>query len=167
MHELLRGVVKDPPPCVDTTPIPTKPGLTQRSIAMERIANNSCGGCHSKFEPLAFGLEKFDGLGAYHDEDEHGNRLRDDGEILVPGSAKSVKYDSAAELMNLLANSDRVSQSFTWKITQFALGRPLVAEDAAIVDRIHTTARQNGSTWKAVMTAIVESDLVRNKRTEE
>lgn len=167
MHELLRGVVKDPPPCVDTTPVPTKPGLTQRSIAMERIANNSCGGCHSKFEPLAFGLEKFDGLGAYHDKDEHGNKLREDGEILIPGTAESIKYKSSAELMNLLADSDRVSQSFTWKITQFALGRPLVAEDAAIVDEIHATARQNGSTWKAVMTAIVQSDLVKNKRTED
>ncbi|HIE95942.1 MAG TPA: DUF1588 domain-containing protein, partial [Fuerstia sp.] len=39
MHELLRGVVKDPPPCVDTTPVPTKAGLTQRSIAMQRISN--------------------------------------------------------------------------------------------------------------------------------
>lgn len=160
MHELLRGVVKDPPPCVDTTPVPTKPGVTQRSIAMQRIENKSCGGCHAKFEPLAFGLEKFDGLGAYHDKDEHGNELRDDGELLVPGTSASVKYKTAAELMDLLAESDRVSQSFTWKITQFALGRPLVAEDAATVDKIHQQARQSGSTWKAVIKSIVNSDLV-------
>ena len=49
MHELLRGVVKDPPPCVDTTPVPTKPGLSQRMIAEERIANETCGGCHGRF----------------------------------------------------------------------------------------------------------------------
>ena len=166
MHELLRGVVKDPPPCVDTTPIPTKPGLTQRSIAMERIANASCGGCHEKFEPLAFGLEKFDGVGAYHEKDEHGNRLRDDGEILFPGTAVPVKYASTGELMDLLANSDRVSQSLTWKVTQFSLGRPLVAEDATIVDKIHKTAQKNGGTWSALLTAIVDSDLVRRTRTQ-
>jgi len=167
MHELLRGVVKDPPPCVDTTPIPTKPGLTQRSIAMERIANPSCGGCHAKFEPLAFGLEKFDGIGAYHEQDEHGNKLRDDGDILFPGAETAVKYDSSEQLMNLLADSDRVSQSLTWKVTQFSLGRPLVAEDAAVVDRIHKAAIKNGGTWSAVMTAIVNSDLVRMTRTVE
>jgi hypothetical protein len=166
MHELLRGVVKDPPPCVDTTPIPTKAGLTQRSIAMQRISNASCGGCHSKFEPLAFGLEKFNGIGAYHDTDEHGNKLRGDGEILFPGTAKAVQYADSAELMDLLASSDRVSQTLTWKVAQFALGRPLVAEDAAVVDNIHNAARANGGTWSALMTAIVTSDLVQTTKTE-
>ena len=166
MHELLRGVVKDPPPCVDTTPIPTKPGLTQRSIAMQRITNATCGGCHSKFEPLAFGLEKFNGIGDYHDVDEHGNKLLDDGEILFPGAAAPVKYRSSAELMDLLASSDRVSQSLSWKVIQFALGRPLVAEDAALVDKVHEQSRANGGTWTSLMVSLVSSDLVQKTRTE-
>ena len=165
MHELLRGVVNDPPPCVDTTPVPTSPGRTQRSIAEGRIADEQCGGCHGRFEPLAFGLEKFDGIGRYHDRDEHGNELRDDGQVLIPGDAKAVKYNNTQELMDLLAASHRVSQSFTWKVTQFALGRPLVAEDAAEVDRIHTQAMQDGGTWKATMKAIVSSELVTLTRT--
>ena len=160
MHELLRGVVKDPPPCVDTTPVATEPGTTQRSIALQRINNSSCGGCHSKFEPLAFGLEKFDGIGRYHESDEHGNQLRDDGEILFPGASASIAYSSSEELMNLLAESDRVKESFTWKVTQFALGRPLAADDAATVSGIHRQAQYNGGTWQATITAIVKSDLV-------
>lgn len=166
MHELLRGVVRDPPPCVDTTPVPTAPGLTQRAIALQRINNNSCGGCHSRFEPLAFGLEKFDGLGRWSEQDQHGNKLRDDGEILFPGAAAPVKYDSSATLMNLLAKSDRVKLSLTWKVTQYAVGRPLGAADAAIVDRIHEEAQMNGGTWPALMTAIVTSELVTQTRTE-
>lgn len=162
MHELLRGSVKDPPPCVDTTPPPTKAGLTQRSVAESRIANKNCGGCHAKFEPLAFGLEKFNGLGAFAERDHHGNPLRDDGEILFPGEAKPVQYKSAAELMNLLAASDRVRQTITWKLTQFALGRPLGAGDAAEVARIHQRAEEAGGTYQALMTAIVTSELVRN-----
>ena len=166
MHELLRGVVKDPPPCVDTTPVATSPGKTQRSIAMARIANPNCGGCHGRFEPLAFGLEKFDGIGAYHDKDEHGNKLRDDGKLLIPGDAEVVSFESSAELMNLLAESERVSQSLTWKITQFSLGRPLLAEDASIVDTIHKAAQENGGTWSAVIRAIIASDLVQKTNTE-
>lgn len=167
LHDLLRGVVKDPPPCVDTTPVPTKAGLTQRGIAVQRLANKACGGCHSKFEPLAFGLEKFDGLGAFHEEDEHGNRLRDDGEILIPGSAGSVKYESAAKLMDLLAESDRVKETMTWKVTQFSLGRPLGAKDARIVGKIHAAAQKGGGTYSSLITAIVMSDLVRMTRTEQ
>lgn len=166
MHELLRGVVKDPPPCVDTTPTPTSKGVTNRSVALERIGNSACGGCHSKFEPLAFGLEKFDGLGAFHDEDEHGNPLRDDGRILFPGRAEPVPYRSAAELMDLLAASDRVRESITWKVTQFAVGRPLGAEDARVLAAIHDEAVRNGGTYQSLLTAIVLSDLVQMTRTE-
>lgn len=167
MHELLRGVVKDPPPCVDTTPIPTKPGVTKRAIAMGRITNASCGGCHQKFEPLAFGLEQYDGLGAFHSKDEHGNDLRSDGDILFPGTSTAVKFKTSSELMNLLAESERVRESITWKVTQFAVGRPLGAADAKVVGKIHSEAQKNGGTYQALMTAIVMSDLIQMTGTDE
>ena len=154
-------------PDADTTPVPTKAGATHRTISINRIANKSCGGCHKKFEPLAFGLEKFDGSGAYHDVDRHGNKLRDDGEILFPGAAKPVSYASASELMDLLAGSDRVSLSITWKLTQFSLGRPLVAADARIVNDIHKASQEAGGTYASLITAIVLSDLVQMTLTEE
>lgn len=167
MHELLRGVVKDPPACVDTTPVPTKPGVSQRAIAEDRIANETCGGCHSRFEPLAFGLEKFDGLGGYHESDEHGNELRDDGTIVFPGASEAVNYGSSRELMDLMAGSERVKESITWKLTQFALGRPLTGADAGAVQAIHKTAQKNGGTYQATLTAIATSDLVTMMQTDE
>jgi len=166
LHNLLDGEVSDPPPGVDTTPVPPKPGLSQRAIAKARIANKSCGGCHSKFEPLAFGLEKFDGLGTYHETDEHDNTLRDDGEILFPGKSKPVAYQSSAEMMDLLAGSDRVKQTLTRKLVQWAVGRPLVKEDEPIIERIHRAAWAKGGTYQDLMTALVMSDLVRKTRTE-
>ncbi|HIE95943.1 MAG TPA: DUF1585 domain-containing protein [Fuerstia sp.] len=78
----------------------------------------------------------------------------------------AVKYADSTELMNLLAESDRVSQTLTWKVAQFAVGRPFVAEDAAIVDNIHKVAQANGGTWSALITAIVTSDLVQTTKTE-
>ena len=59
LNDLLFSEVGDPPPGLDTTPVPTSPGRTHRAIATERVESASCGGCHSRFEPLAFGLEKF------------------------------------------------------------------------------------------------------------
>ncbi len=166
LQDVLRGTVKDPPPGLDTTPVPSKPGLSQRHIAEQRIANVACAGCHVKFEPLAFGLEKFDGLGAFHNQDEHGNQLRDDGEILFPGTAKPISYQTSAELMDLLAKSPRVQKSITWKLTQFALGRPLVAAEARVIDQIHQAAQKNSGTYSSLITAIVLSDLVQTTRTE-
>ncbi len=167
MKDVLRGAVKDPPPGLDVTPVPTKPGLSQRKIAEERIANKSCGGCHARFEPLAFALEKFDGLGSWHENDEHGNKLREDGNILVPGDAKASDYRTTAEFMDQLAGSDRVSQSIAWKLAQFALGRPLGAEDAALLDSVHRQARKAGGTYQALIAALIQSDLVQTTRTEK
>ena len=167
MHDLLRGVVKDPPPCVDTTPVASQPGLSQRSIAEKRIANANCGGCHSKFEPLAFGLERFDGLGSYFEKDNHGNRLREDGQILFPGAAKPIAYRTSGELMNHLAASDRVRQSITWKLTQYALGRPLGARDARAVQAIHQAGWQNTGTYANLIKAIALSDLFQPQPSED
>ena len=166
LRDLLRSGVKDPPPSVNTEPVLSKAGLTQRNIARKRIADKTCGGCHIKFEPLAFGLEKFDGIGAFHEKDEHGNTLRDDGEILFPGTAKTVPYDSSAELMNLLAGSDRVQQCLTWKVAQFALGRPLGPADSRTLDKVHQAAQKGGGTYASLMRAIIKSDLVQKTQTE-
>lgn len=165
-HDVLRGIVKSPPPCVDTTPVPAKPGLTQRGVAEARIANANCAGCHAKFEPLAFGLEKFDGIGAFHETDEYANPLRDDGEIRFPGEAEAVAYKSSAELMDRLAGSERVRESITWKLTQFALGRPLDAADVHALDAIHKSAQEGGGTYESLIKAIIQSDLVQTKMTE-
>ena len=166
LHDLLRSGVKDPPPCVDTTPRPTKPGLTQRSIAEGRVANKACGGCHGKFEPLAYGLEMYDGIGVFHQKDEHGNRLRQDGEVLFPGTDKPIPYQTSKELMQLLSASDRVNQCLTWKIAQFALGRPLGQSDALALEKIHEEAQRRGGTYPSVIRAIIKSDLVRKTETE-
>jgi hypothetical protein len=59
-----------------------------------------------------------------------------------------------------------VGESLTWKVTQFALGRPLVAADAPILDKIHASARKGGGSYESLIMAIVLSDLVRKTRTE-
>lgn len=160
LNQLLRGVVNDPPPCVDTTPVPSSPGSSARKIAEDRIKNESCGGCHGRFEPLAFGMSKFDGLGAFHETDEHGNRLRDDGEMLVPGTAESVGFENSAELMKMLAASDRIRESLVWRMTQFAIGRPPTAADAPIIREIHRRSQNAGGTYQEILAEIVASELV-------
>ncbi len=160
LNQLLRGVVNDPPPCVDTTPIPTAAGVTARTISQARLDNEACGGCHVRFEPLAFGLEKYDGLGAFSEWDEHKNPLREDGNLLVPGTAAPVEFKTAGQLMDLLAASPRVQETLTWKLTQFAIGRPLTSADAKAVREINRRAQASGGTYQAVMTEIITSPLV-------
>jgi hypothetical protein len=166
LRDLLYSTVGNAPPGVDTTPVPTRPGQSQRIIAEARLANNACTACHSKFEPLAFGLEKFDGVGAHRETDAHGNPLREDGEILFPGRNKPVAFKTSEEFMKLLAGSARVQKNLTRNVTQFALGRPLVASDAPVLDKIHAAAQKGGGTNASLITAIVLSDLVQKTQTK-
>lgn len=166
MHNVLDGHIDDPPPGTDTTEPPARPGLSQRGIAMQRINDASCGACHRKFEPLAFALERFDGVGGYRAIDTHGNRLRDDGVIEIPDALAPVRYSSSAELMDLLARSDRVGRTITAKVIQFSIGRPLRDSDDAAVNRIHAIAKRNGGTWPAVVNALVTSDTIRKTPTQ-
>ena len=161
LHDLLRGTIKDPPPGTDTTPVASQPGQSQRTIAQVRINDKACGGCHKKFEPLAFGLERYDGLGTYRKFDRFKNLLREDGEVLLPGNAKRIAYQSSAELMDILARNDRVAENITWKLTQFALGRPLAGPDIPILKKIHAQAIKSGGRYTDTMMAIILSDLVR------
>ena len=162
LNDLLFSEVGDPPPGLDTTPVPPSPGRSHRAIAMDRVTSTSCGGCHSRFEPLAFGLERFDGLGSYHLKDEYGNELRQDGEILFPGHQQPTRYENTSQLMDLLAQSDRVSECLTRKVVQFSIGRPLVASDARTIRDIHRQAKSNGGTYSAIIAALVDSDLVQS-----
>jgi hypothetical protein len=166
LNDILRGAVNNPPPGLDTRPVPTKPGLSKRGAAQQRIDNPTCGACHVRFETLAFALEKYDGVGAFHQRDEHGNELREDGEVLFPGEAEPVSFKTAGELMNLLAGHDRVRENLTRKVIQFAIGRPLTAADAPLVTRIHQTAEAAGGTYSELMRAIALSDLVLTTQTE-
>jgi hypothetical protein len=166
LQDILSSGVDDPPPCVDTTQPPTTEGLSQRGLAEARLADSSCVGCHARFEPLAFGLEKFNGIGAFLEMDEHGNRLRDDGQIVFPNQDEPISYQTSAELMDILAGSERIRQTITLKLTQFALGRPLVKTDACALAEIHEAGWGNGGTYASLITAIVTSDLVQWIRTE-
>ena len=166
LHDLLHSAVGSAPAGVDTTPVPTRPGLSHRAVAEGRLSQASCTGCHSKFEPLAFGLEKFDGLGAYHDIDAHGNRLREDGEILLPGREQPATFRTIAEMMEILAGSERVQRNFTRKFAQFALGRPLTSADAASIDQVHHLAQEGGGTYASLVAALAVSDLLRLSRPE-
>jgi len=167
LQDLLHSAVGSAPPGVDTTPKPTKSGVSQRVMAEERLHDQSCSGCHSKFEPLAFGLERYDGIGGFSMKDRHGNPLKEDGAIRLPGLPEPLEFASGGELMGLLAGSERVSRNFTRKLLQFTLGRPLAGSDARAVRDIHDAFSAGGGTYRSLITAIATSEVLRTIETQE
>ena len=75
-------------------------------------------------------------------------------------------YKTSAQLRDLLARSDRVRQCLTWKVTQFAVGRPLGQPAALVLDKIYQEAQKGGGTYASLIRAIIQSDLVQKTQTE-
>ncbi len=166
LENVLCGAVSDPPPGVDTTPPEPMPGYTQRDQSEERRMNPTCGGCHGQMDPLAYGLERFDGAGSFAVMDEFGNELRQDGEVLFPGEQEPVPFATIGELMDLLAGSDRVRDCASLKATQFALGRGLADSDGCSLVAVRDAFAASEGTYRDLMVAIALSPGFRSVRTD-
>ncbi|MEM6990444.1 MAG: DUF1588 domain-containing protein, partial [Myxococcota bacterium] len=61
---VLCQTIPPPPPDV-VTDLPPGGGATMRERLSEHATNPSCAACHALMDPLGFGLETYDGIGAY------------------------------------------------------------------------------------------------------
>jgi len=166
LENIMCGKLGSPPPGVDTTPPEVTPGLSQRFYSEQRVNDPSCGGCHSQMEPLAWGLERFDGAGLVATTDRFGNELREDGNISIPGQAETLPFSTIGEMMSLLSGSARLQDCVSLKAAQFAVGRLLLDSDGcSLVDMRDRFVATDGS-YQELIVAISLSPMVRTVRTQ-
>jgi hypothetical protein len=113
---LLCQDVPPPPPGVDTTiPAldPANPKTLRERLEAHR-ANPSCAGCHDRMDPIGFGLEGYDALGAYRESDESG--LPIDAATELDG----VAFTGGVELGKLVAELDEVGRCVARRFYQHA-----------------------------------------------
>ncbi len=158
--------IASPPEGVDTTPPETEAGKSQRFYSEGRVANESCNGCHAQMEPPAWGLERFDAAGRYVSTDEHGNDLREDGLVRFRQREEPRTYDNVAELSSLLAESERVRECMSLKVSEFAMGRALLTSDGCALSQMRERFAASEGTFADLMTAIVLSPMFRTIGTE-
>jgi hypothetical protein len=70
-----------PPPDVETVPPGLDPALTTRERFAKHTDSPTCAGCHKRIDPVGFGFERFDGIGAYRTQ-EGGKTVDDSGEVV-------------------------------------------------------------------------------------
>ena len=82
-------------------------GLTNRQSLEIRTMNEPCHSCHQFINPIGFGLETFDGIGATRTQDK-GKDIDASGEL--PGGQK---FANTAELLALLRSNDQFPACIT------------------------------------------------------
>ena len=136
-------------------------GLNEPERSAIRQTRPVCWSCHRQFEPLSFGLARFDGAGRYVGEtDAQGKPLPLNG--WVPTSeATEPTYTDMASYMQILATNPVIETCMTEHFIAFATARS--SDDPAKVqaESVGQEYQTNGSTLPAMVAAVAKSQLFR------
>jgi hypothetical protein len=139
--EALLGTPPPPPP-PDVPALPEDKeqvaGKTLRERLLVHRQNPTCAACHDRIDPLGFGLENFDAIGRWRDQDA--------GQPVDPAGnlPDRTSFDGPDDLKKaLLAQKDRFLRHFAAKMFGYALGRGLVNDDYAVIDRAVERLKEN------------------------
>jgi hypothetical protein len=121
---------------------------------MERHrADPVCASCHAVMDPLGFGLESYDAVGAFRTED-NGFPIDDSGEL-----PDGTTFDGAIELGAILNQDTRFNQCVTKKALAYALGRAITPSDRCYVADIIERAADRDLSLRELIIQIALSEV--------
>jgi hypothetical protein len=125
---------------------------TLRERLVQHRQNPTCASCHSRIDPLGFGLENYDVLGRWRTEDA-GKPIDAKGEL-----PDGTKFQGPEELKKvLLERKDLFVRHLTSKMLGYALGRGLTLEDSCTVNEIVAQLEKNDYKAHTLIEGIVMS----------
>lgn len=156
---LLCGTIAAPPPDVPPLPEDTGSGLTLRQRTEQHRQDPACSPCHAVMDPIGFGLENYDALGAYRSSDGT-------GPIDATGTLPDGKmFDGAVDLGTALSGDPRFIKCVTNKFMTFAVGRLLnQRDDATWVSYLANRASTANGSLSNVMRAVLMSESFRSRQ---
>jgi mono/diheme cytochrome c family protein len=171
-EHLLCQVVPNPPPGVNTNlpePSSAEAARAKRERMLEHVENASCSGCHRLMDPIGFGLEKYDAIGAWRDkeivdvyagagESRRSKPVSVDitatGEIAgLPNST----FGDARALGRVLASSPVCQDCVVKQMFRYAFGRAELPSDRSTVTSTAATFRSSGFKFKELLISLVRS----------
>ena len=162
--------VPNPPPGVNTeVPEPTidKP-LARRQRLQAHVENPACATCHRLMDPIGFGLENYDAIGQWRDQEvlefESGRRnippkrveLPIDGRGEIAGLANGA-FSDPRQIGRLLADSRACQECVVKQAFRYAFGRLETPADRETIRAAYGAFRDSGFTFKGLLVALVRS----------
>lgn len=154
---ILDNILNAPPPAppadvptLDETKVGSTVSLRQQ--LEEHRKNPTCAACHARMDPLGFGLEKFNAIGAWRTMD--GKFPVDDSGILPDGRT----FNGPEQLRSLLmADRDAFARGLSEKLLTYALGRGLERYDKPAVKQIAANVAAKEYKFSALVWEIANS----------
>ncbi|MBN8422684.1 MAG: DUF1585 domain-containing protein, partial [Verrucomicrobia bacterium] len=134
--------------------------LTLRQRTELHRTNIVCANCHKILDPIGFGLENFDAIGRWRDQDDTGGPIDAAGEL--PGGKH---FSTPAQLKAILAlRKDDLTRTLTEKLLAYALCRQLEGYDEIIIDQLMSGIAKDGHRMQPLITSIITSYPFLNRR---
>lgn len=148
---------------VDQPPMSKTPGACKNVRYAEHRSNTVCASCHSRVDPIGFGLENFDKQGRYRTFEDDRPECPIDGKgTLNPGQS----FVGAKGLAPLLAESPQFLTCFSEHFVRFAVGRRLDTTDAARIEWLSSEMSKKGNSFEALVRAYVTHENFRVREEE-
>jgi Protein of unknown function (DUF1592)/Protein of unknown function (DUF1588)/Protein of unknown function (DUF1587)/Protein of unknown function (DUF1585)/Protein of unknown function (DUF1595) len=154
---VLENILNDPPPppppnvpALDASKVGTSASL--RQVMEAHRANPVCASCHTRMDPLGFGLENFDAVGAWRDKD--GSFPVDSSGVLPDGR----KFQGPQGLESTIrTDKDKFAIAMTTKLMAYALGRGIETYDRPVIRRIASGLPADDYRFSGLVLGIVNS----------
>jgi hypothetical protein len=141
----------------------TVENLTLRQRTELHRTDAACANCHKILDPIGFGLENFDAIGRWRDQDDTGGAIDAAGEL--PGAKK---FTSPKELKAIIAGrKEDLARSLTEKLLAYALCRQLEGYDEIVVDHLMEAISRDDFRMQTLISEIVTSYPFVNHRVQE
>jgi len=141
-------------------PPPPSNVVMKESNDPSRVTNKDCAPCHTLMDPIGLGFERYDAIGAYHDDvDAHGE--------LMNAEELTGKFESPVELAELLAKSKVVQACVALHAFRFGTRRHDTEDDSCSIDAIDAAFADSDLELSEMLVAIASSDALRFQRRAE
>jgi hypothetical protein len=146
-----------PPPPSGVEALKEGQGVKNASSLRDRLEqhrrDSSCASCHRRMDPLGFGLENFDAVGAWRTRDE-GKPINPSGK--VPGGRE---FGGPADLTAVLRSRQKAfAHCLAEKMLTYALGRGLERVDRPAVDQIVARLARAEFRFSELVLGVIESE---------
>ncbi|WP_053237523.1 DUF1592 domain-containing protein [Sandaracinus amylolyticus] len=156
---LMCDAVAPPPPTVDVDQPPGGDGgdalCKSERYAAHSDMSSSCGACHAQFDPIGFGLERFDISGRVREHDEGRPECAIDGVGELPGVGA---FSGPAELGAMLIAEGEIDDCVVRQVWEFAVGRDAMTSERAAIDATVARFRENGRSMRGLLIDLVASE---------
>jgi hypothetical protein len=127
--------------------------LTLRQRTELHRKNPTCANCHKVLDPIGFGLENFDAIGRWRDQDDSGGPIDAGGEL--PGGKR---FSTPKELKAIVAGrKDELARNLAEKLLAYALCRKLEGYDEIVVDGMMERLARDEYRMQSLVMEIVTS----------